>query len=499
MRILICLLSFIFVSKSSSAYYEFDANLKSAYSFIISLNFENASSQLQKEKTEKPGNDLVILYSNYIDFLKAFISEEEVYFDSFKKKANDNVKLLDKKSENLTSPFHQYVKAEILIQQALVKVKFREYVSAATDIRKAYRLIDRNKTSYPDFLLNNKLSGFLNVVIGAVPREYHWLVEVAGMEGSVAEGSAELKKLFKDLEKSEFSCYREELLFYLSELYVTFNSTEADLLECMIYMRPYANESALMRYSTSAILMKMGRNDDAFEYLKDPAVYNTGFPFNFMYYKLAMCKLRKLDFTASNDFEEFLRKFKGQNFIKSSYQKLAWIEALKNNPQGYYTYMSKCRSAGTAFIDEDKDAQNEAASNDMGNRVLLRARLLFDGGYYERAQQELAGLPLDSFPKYKDQLEVTYRLARIYQKTEQEEKAIDLYDKTITNGSSSTFYFAANSALMLGMIYEDKNNLDRAEEYYSKCLAMGRHQYQNSIDQKAQAGLDRIKLMRNPD
>ena len=481
----------------SQAYYEFDENLKTAYTSIIALDFERSVILLQKEKTEKPGNDLVVLYSNYIDFLKAFISEEEIYFDTFKKKSAEHLKLLDKKQENLSSPFHQYAKAEILIQQALVKVKFREYVSAATDIRKAYRLIEKNKVSYPSFLLNNKLSGFLNVVIGAVPREYHWLVEIAGMEGSVAEGSNDLKFLFKALEKSEFSCYREELLFYLSNLYTTFNSGEADLLECMLYIRPYSENSALMRFCTASILMKMGRNDDAHSFLKDPQSYMHGFPFDFMYYKLAMSKLRMLDLSASKDFEEFIRRFKGQNYIKSSYQKLAWIESLKNNPQGYYTYMTKCRNSGTAFIDEDKDAQNEASVVEIGNRILLRSRLLFDGGYYEKAQHELAGIPLDSFPKYKDQLEVTYRLARIYQKAGQEEKAIDLYKKTIDNGSSATFYFAANSALMMGMIYEEKKDLGNAESYYKKCLSMERHQYQNSIDQKAQAGLDRIRLIKD--
>ena len=129
--------------------------------------------------------------------------------------------------------------------------------------------------------------------------------------------------------------------------------------------------------------------------------------------------------------------------------------------------------------------------------MLLRSRLLFDGGYYEKARKELAGMPLDSFPKYRDQLEVTYRLARIYEKEGQESKAIDLYEQTIANGSSATFYFAANSALMLGVLYENRNDLSKAEIYFNKCLSMPRHQYQNSIDQKAQAGLDRIKLIRN--
>ena len=499
MRVWIILVFLILASKLSSAYYEFDDNLKSAYTSIISLDFEKSNLLLIQEKKEKPGNDLVVLYSNYIDFLKAFISEEEIYFNSFKKRSGENLKVLEKKEENLTSPFHQYAKAEILIQQALVKVKFREYVSAATDIRKAYRLIEKNKISHPSFLLNSKLSGFLDVVIGAVPREYHWLVEIAGMEGSVAQGTGDLKSLFKALEKTEYSCYREELLFYLSNLYTTFNSGEGDLIECMLYIRPYSENSTLMRFCTATILMKLGRNDDAYSFLKDPQNYMHGFPIDFMYYKLGMSKLRMLDLSASRDFEEFIKRFKGQNYLKSSYQKLAWIESLNNNSQGYYSYMAKCRTLGTSFIDEDKAAQSESAEVEMGNRILLRSRLLFDGGYYIKAQQELAGVSVDSFPKYKDQLEVTYRLARIYQKTGQEEKAIDLYQKTIDNGSAATFYFAANSALMMGILYEERKDLDKAESYFKKCLSMERHQYQNSIDQKAQAGLDRIKLLRNPE
>jgi tetratricopeptide (TPR) repeat protein len=106
-------------------------------------------------------------------------------------------------------------------------------------------------------------------------------------------------------------------------------------------------------------------------------------------------------------------------------------------------------------------------------------------------------MPLDSFPRFKDQLEVTYRLARIYQKTNNPVRARELYDRTIANGSASSFYFAANSALFIGIMSEEEKKFTEAEEYFKKCLSMKKHEYQNSIDQKAQAGLDRIKKMRD--
>ena len=102
MRVWIILVFLILASKLSSAYYEFDDNLKSAYTSIISLDFEKSNLLLIQEKKEKPGNDLVVLYSNYIDFLKAFISEEEIYFNSFKKRSGENLKVLEKRESHIT-------------------------------------------------------------------------------------------------------------------------------------------------------------------------------------------------------------------------------------------------------------------------------------------------------------------------------------------------------------------------------------------------------------
>ena len=81
-----------------------------------------------------------------------------------------------------------------------------------------------------------------------------------------------------------------------------------------------------------------------------------------------------------------------------------------------------CRTTGDQLVDEDKEAFSEALGGDPPNKLLLRARLLFDGGYYDEAQDVIAGKPIDSFPRYRDQLEVTYRLARILQRQGQKQK-----------------------------------------------------------------------------
>ena len=81
------------------------------------------------------------------------------------------------------------------------------------------------------------------------------------------------------------------------------------------------------------------------------------------------------------------------------------------------------------------------------------------------------------------------------QMTGKKDKAINYFEMTIKNGLTSRYYFAANSALMLGQIYEEEKEKNKAEFYYKKCLSIKHEQYKNSIDQKALAGLARIKSM----
>ena len=172
------------------AYYEFDDNLRLAYSRILNLHLEEGKKLLAKEHLEKPGNHLTLLYENYIDFLTGFITEEESDFLVLKKNVAQRLKIISKDKNDPSSPFHLYVNAEMIMQEAMLKVKFKEHVSAATDIRKAYRMVERNEAIFPTFILNRKLMGFLHVLVGAIPREYHWLVEIAGLEGTVPEGTA---------------------------------------------------------------------------------------------------------------------------------------------------------------------------------------------------------------------------------------------------------------------------------------------------------------------
>jgi hypothetical protein len=473
----------------AKASFDFNERVQQGYLQVIRLKFDEGKRLLDKEQQANPSNQLPILYYNYIDFLKAFITEEKKDFDAFTHNAEERLKKI--KDEN--SPFSQYAKAEIMLQEAMLRVKFREFVPAAWEIRKVYKLTEKNRAAYPSFPLNKKISGFLKVLIGAIPKDYHWLTDLAGMEGTIVQGTAELSKLLKETDGSAYDVYQEEILFYLTSIQGSFAKSDQTVNTVADNMKPYCHESLLMRYCYSNVLMKTGRNDEALQVLSDTTSSKSFYPFYFLSYKAGLAKLRKLDYSGEKEFQNFLLHFKGINNIRAAYQKLAWIALLKGDQKKYFYYMDLCKTLGTDLIDDDKDALFEAKENDLPNLILLRSRLLFDGGYYKQALSEIAGKTNDNFPRLKDQLEVSYRFARILQKINQLDKAIEYYQQTLKNGASSTYYFAANSALLLGNIYEERNDFTKANYYYSHCLEMRNHDYQNSIDQKAQAGLERIK------
>ena len=61
-------------------------------------------------------------------------------------------------------------------------------------------------------------------------------------------------------------------------------------------------------------------------------------------------------------------------------------------------------------MDEDNQALSESKSNTVPNITLLKARLLFDGGYYQKALNIMIEKnPSDFCKTTKDYLEYTYR------------------------------------------------------------------------------------------
>lgn len=474
--------------------YEFNDQCREAYSAIISLKFDEGIRLLNDEKRTNPDNNIPYLLENYIYFLTVFIGEEESVFSSLESKKDVIVDRLKSGDEN--SPYYRYSLAQVYLQWAVARTKFKEYVSATFEINKAYRLLEKNKDQYPDFIPNYINLGLLHTMIGTIPDNYEWAKKMVGIEGTIDQGLGEiLKVLDVAITNKEYSHYKAECLFYLSFIQINLMTRNEKTFE---YLENIERDSVNLQnpvavYALSRIYMTNSMNDKAIALLTQRPMGSEYYPFHYLDYLAGMAKLHRLDKDADEYFEKYLKNFRGMNYIKDAYQKLAWHYFIHGYNRKYNDNMEKVLLYGNTVVDADKQAERAAENKETPNFHLLRARLLFDGGYYPEALTELTSSTRNYLENQRDSLEYHYRIGRIYDEWGKDDASVTYYEKTIQQGADSEYYFAANSALKLGNIYEAKGEYKKAEYFYVRAQSMKNKEYKNSISQKAKAGINRIE------
>jgi len=493
-QLTIFLFLLLFFSVAAEASFIFNDNCKQAYTDMMCLRFAQAGTRMQTEKKINSDNQVPVIIENYIDFLKVLIGEEENDFNHLK---NNKESRLQKLARNgVDSPWFLYSQSLIYLQSGFARIKFSEYVNASLDINRAYRLLIENQRKYPDFVMNKAGLGILHSLIGTVPSKYRWAVRSLQFEGTIPEGNSEIKEAYSQVASDpQLSFLLPETAFLLT--FVTLNLS-ADIPSALNLAEKFnttplsgiSRQSPLIIYSLANIYSRAGENDKVIKLLTDCPRTADRYPFHYLNYMLGVAKLNRLDKDACYPILNFLGGFKGKNYIRSAYMHLSWFYLIQNDQQKYNMYVERIKLRGNDQVDNDREALAYANKNIKPDITLLKARLLFDGGYYSRAKQELDGYTTSD---KKSGLEYTYRLGRIYHNWGKTDEAIPYYLETIKNGEKLPYYYAANASLQLGMIYEKRNDYKQAKVYYSKVMDMDFDEYHFSISNKAQAGLNRIK------
>jgi tetratricopeptide (TPR) repeat protein len=179
--------------------------------------------------------------------------------------------------------------------------------------------------------------------------------------------------------------------------------------------------------------------------------------------------------------------------VKDALLKLSWHYYLQGDQQKATYYRAQILKQGNTDTDADKLAQKEGKSTQWPNRLLLQARMLSDGGYHREALRLLHGHKTTDFSLPQEQLEFVYRAGRVYDDLGIDNDAINFYKQAIALGENRTEYFAARAALHIGFIYEERKDKVGAVAWFEKCLGMKDHDFKNSLDQRAKAGIARCK------
>ncbi len=459
---------------------------------VIRLRFTEARTALDGLRRNEPDNLISLLVENYLDFLTVFVDNDEATYQRLSRHLTGRLDRLSKGEAR--SPWKMYCQGEIRLQWAILRGQYNDLLASLNDFNLAYGLLEENQRLFPDFMPNKKSLAILHAAISNTPDEYKWAVKtLGGMSGSLEQGLREMEAVLAYARQNNF-VFTEEALIAYAYMQLYLNRDEAGAWTT-IRSNPRMNpkDNPLAAFITANIGRRAGHNDEAIRLLQDCPRGGAYHPFYYIDYQLGISKLCRLDKDSNLPLQRFVDHFKGQNGIKEAYQKLAWHQLIQGNPAGYAAQMNYVKTHGAERTEPDKAALREAKEGFTPDVRLLQARLLFDGGYFQRAYDLLKNAGPDYSADKRLQLEYTYRMGRITHRLGKTNEAIRLYNQTIGNGATETYHFACNAALQLGDLQADRGDYRAARVAYQQCLNLNPPDYAASLHARAKAGLSRIK------
>lgn len=489
-KILLTLLFSLVSQCLQAADFEFNPTMQKAYSDIIKTKLNLGRAILDNDKSN---NGVKIYLKSYADLIQLLITEDRNFYEQFID--NQESRLIFVEKLNKKSPYNRFIQAEIRLHTAFVKLKFGHEVKGSWDIIKAYKLLETNAKEFPDFLPNQKSLGLLHILIGSTPENYQWVAKLLGLKGNIKQGLSELQNV---ISKDPIFNDETQLIDYLIHAYIL-KFTPKKLGEFQDFINQNA-DNQLFTFFGITTLMKEGRSEVALSILENRQSDKNYLSFPFLEYLKAEIFLQKGQYlTASKLYQNFLAKYKGFNFLKDTYYKLFLCYWLNNEEVKGVSFLEKIKNVGENIVESDKSAtkfaENFLAKKSqklMAQKVLMKARLAFDGGYYDKALAFLEFYSENSFDQISDRAEFNYRKGRIFQKINNLPQTIPLFERSIVLSENQNWSFGASSALQLGYIFQAKNDKVKAKKYFEKAISFKKHEYKNSVDNKAQAALNEI-------
>ena len=490
MRLLLAvLLLSVGLPAHAALHYTFTPACGDAYAAIMELRLGEGREQLAALRQADPDNLVPVWLEDYADFFEVYIDEDEAAFERLEERYERRLDRLREGPKD--SPYHLYTQANIQLHWALARLKFGEYVTTLRECRRAYKLLERNLERFPNFELSRKELGLLQAAVATVPGGYQWGLElVTGMDGDMASGRRHLERVLAEQRRDRSPFLQETTALYAFLLLHL--EREEDGAWASIRDAGFGESSLLGAFVTANVAMHTGRNDEAIRVLSARPHSPRYYAFPYLDLMHGVCLQRKLDPTASVYLRSYVQRKPRGNFVKEAYQKLAWQQLLSGEAGGYEAFLAKVRTEGNAVVGSDKAALREAEEGIRPNADLLRARLLFDGGYYARAEAAIQRVDEAALTP-EQRIELPYRSARIAHRRGRLEEAAERYETTVALGRDAKPYYACKSAVELGVLAERRGEGAVAKTYYEQALAMRPAEYGPDLHQQAKAGLGRVK------
>lgn len=475
---------------NAAPHVQFNATCRDAHAHVYHFRFQAAEKLLAGIQAD---NLAAPLLADYIDFLRVFIDEDDAAYKAGRLRAVKRLELFEKLPDS--DPWKRLAKGETKLHWGLAAFKFREYFTAFTYLRSAYADLKENLRLFPQFRLTQKSLGLIEAASGTVPDAYRSVASLAGLQGDLRKGLERIETMASvaPADPNLIYFHREARLIGFWLRAHLLRDPQGAWTRCIAQLGTATTVPA-ERFIRANLAMQAGKNDEAIRILNGPKWNSDAHPFWYLEYMHGIALMRKLDTTAEVHFRRYLVYYKGRNFHKSAARNLAWLAWLRNDGRAYDAGMTLARTLGHTDAEEDKQALRDAWERNRPDPVLLKARLLSDGAYLSQALRIMQTKNEASFASTEGKTEYAYRMGRILDDLNRKKEAEAWYLRTIQLGSALPRYFAANASLHLGMLCETQQRRTEAKSWYQKAISgfPANTEYENGIEQKARAGLQRL-------
>ena len=454
-----------------------------AYAELLKLKVSACRQLLAAAPPDAPGT---LLVADCADFTELIISQDAGHYEAALAAQDTRLTALERAP---AGALRDYARSEIRLHQALAQVVFHHEVRGAWNLRQAVLLTQAVVRRYPAFLPARKSLGLSQFGIGSLPEGYHWFLRLLGLSGSVEEGLRNLS--LAAAQPNDFQAESQVLQALIREAYYEKGDESRALVGRLAREQP---DNLLFSYLVVTLNKRQHRGEEALAAYRSRPTGPAYLPLPLLDHLAADLLLYRGEYEASiAENQRFLREYRGEYYRKDAAFKLYLAAWLGRAPAATAAaYRQQINQAGPLTLEEDAYAQRFYHDAQPLDPTLTRARLLTDGGYYLLALSTLQSFRLTAATPGRDQLEVPYRQARVWQGLGRLDSARADYERTLRRSAAlgePACYFAPQAALQLGYLALAAGQRPAARAYFEQAMAYPRHEYKNSTDQKAKLAL----------
>jgi len=427
------------------------------------------SSQTAAPKGEELETKYLSAYSSFFTYMSFERKPDATHFI-------EQYEAFEELNEEASS--YQLMLINLSIQKSLLLFMQGQMLEGAHVFYKAHRIfIQLDKGSFGLEYL--KLQAIFDIFLDQVPQQHKAFTSFFGLKGNAKRGFTTLDQYLKEVYGQQ-GVYQEAIILY-GYCLLKFAQPSHDEIYDYISLTGRQNAPILV-FISSALALKHRMGEEAMTISSSWIdEYNKKFPL--IFYIKGRALLNAMDERALDAFSKFHQYYKGNSFKTDALMREAWWYHITGAFEQRNDNMKQVDMQTVLPTSNDKQAKAEILNLREEPAELLKARLLFDGGYYGEAKKVLEHMDKLVLTDY-ILAEYYYRYARVNQELNAYNKALFFYEKVIGLCVDDERYIGPYSALESAHICVKLHRSAQALAFLEKAKDLNTGQYKNDIRRK---------------